>query len=205
MVDKVIPEEVCTTREAAALLDVSLRTVQLWVESGVLDAWKTPGGHRRVSVKSIQEVIASRQFEHLHPISTSNDTINVLIVEDEMILRRLYELTIEKWSIETSIVAVQDGFEALVEIGKRKPDLIITDINMQGMDGITLLRKLRESSIYDDVEIIVVTGLDAEKLDEMGGVPDGVTVFIKPAPFALIQSCIQNVANKKLAKIYNSN
>lgn len=37
-----------TTREAASRLGVSLRTVQLWTESGVLDAWKTPGGHPRV-------------------------------------------------------------------------------------------------------------------------------------------------------------
>lgn len=192
-------EEVCSTREAAALLGVSLRTVQLWVESGVLDAWKTPGGHRRVSVRSVQEVIAGRHFEH-EQVAVADDAIAVLIVEDDKMLRRLYEITIEKWSIKTHIVAVQDGFEALVEIGKRKPDLIITDINMKGMDGITLLRKLRAGQAYDDVEIIVVTGLDAEKLEEMGGVPEGVTVFIKPAPFALIQSCIQNVANKKLQK-----
>jgi len=44
---------VCTTREAAELLGVSLRTVQLWVDSGVLQAWKTAGGHRRVSRQSI--------------------------------------------------------------------------------------------------------------------------------------------------------
>ena len=44
---------VCTTREAAELLGVSLRTVQLWVDSGALQAWKTAGGHRRVSRQSI--------------------------------------------------------------------------------------------------------------------------------------------------------
>ncbi|MFM2407701.1 MAG: hypothetical protein RL358_443 [Pseudomonadota bacterium] len=190
-------QEVCSTRDAAALLGVSLRTVQLWVESGVLDAWKTPGGHRRVSMKSIQEVVTSRQFDHGHQPPPDN-AIAVLIVEDDRMLRRLYELVMQKWHIKINIITVEDGFEALVEIGKKKPDIIITDINMQGMDGITLLRKLRENPRYDDVEIIVVTGLDAAKLDEMGGVPEGISVFIKPAPFALIQSCIQNLANKKL-------
>ena len=51
LLDPSIP--VCTTREAAELLGVSLRTIQLWVDNGVLEAWKTVGGHRRVSRQSI--------------------------------------------------------------------------------------------------------------------------------------------------------
>ncbi len=43
-----IKKSFCTTREAADLLGVSVGTVQLWVESGLLQAWKTAGGHRRV-------------------------------------------------------------------------------------------------------------------------------------------------------------
>lgn len=47
---------VCSTREAADMLGVSLRTIQLWVDGGVLDAWKTAGGHRRVSLDSVQRL-----------------------------------------------------------------------------------------------------------------------------------------------------
>ena len=50
-----------TTRQAATLLNVSVRTVQLWVESGVLQAWKTAGGHRRISVGSIQQLLDEKQ------------------------------------------------------------------------------------------------------------------------------------------------
>ena len=38
----------CTTSEAATILAISVGTVQLWVDSGLLVAWKTAGGHRRV-------------------------------------------------------------------------------------------------------------------------------------------------------------
>lgn len=194
----ILSQEVCSTKEAADLLGVSLRTVQLWVESHVLEAWKTPGGHRRVSVKSVKKLIASRQFDHPSPQVIKESAIHILIVEDEPMLRRLYQLTIENWKLDSEIVSVTDGFEALVAIGKQKPDIIITDISMQGMNGVTLLRKLREDKDFDDIEIIVVTGLDTVKLDEMGGVPEGVTVFLKPAPFALLQARIQDIANKKL-------
>jgi excisionase family DNA binding protein len=52
-VSGVVKKSFCTTREAATLLGVSVGTVQLWVENGLLQAWKTAGGHRRVMRDSI--------------------------------------------------------------------------------------------------------------------------------------------------------
>jgi excisionase family DNA binding protein len=56
-------EEYCTTRDAAGVLGVSLRTLQVWVESGVQRAWKTFGGHRRITVKSLEKLAAERSGE----------------------------------------------------------------------------------------------------------------------------------------------
>lgn len=50
----------CTTREAAKMLGMSVRTAQIWVENGTLLAWKTGGGHRRISIESVQRVINGR-------------------------------------------------------------------------------------------------------------------------------------------------
>lgn len=46
----------CTTAEAARHLGVSIRTVQLWVDGGALEAWKTVGGHRRISLESLERL-----------------------------------------------------------------------------------------------------------------------------------------------------
>lgn len=189
---------VCSTRQAADILGVSLRTVQLWVEQGDLYAWKTQGGHRRVSVASIDALLAKRGRGEI-PAPEAR-FISVLIVEDNKALRMLYEATIRKWGIPVYVRAVNDGFEALVAIGEQKPDLIIADISMPGMDGIAMLRKLKEYRDFDDIEIIVVTGLDAARIEQMGGVPEGVSVFLKPAPFALIQARIQEIANHKIGE-----
>ena len=45
-----------STREVARLLGVSLKTVQLWVDNGILDAWKTVGGHRRITFESVERL-----------------------------------------------------------------------------------------------------------------------------------------------------
>lgn len=49
----------CTTAEAARSLGVSIRTIQLWVDGGVLAAWKTVGGHRRILLDSVERFRAS--------------------------------------------------------------------------------------------------------------------------------------------------
>ncbi|MBI2308921.1 MAG: helix-turn-helix domain-containing protein [Rhodocyclales bacterium] len=49
--------QVYSTREASEILGVSLRTVQLWVDGGILEAWKTAGGHRRVSRASVEALL----------------------------------------------------------------------------------------------------------------------------------------------------
>ncbi len=50
-------KDVLTTAKAAQLLGVSTRTAQLWVESGQLPSWKTPGGHRRIPRQAVVDLI----------------------------------------------------------------------------------------------------------------------------------------------------
>jgi excisionase family DNA binding protein len=186
---------VCTTREAARMLGVSLRTVQLWVENGSLLAWKTDGGHRRISLASITKKLDLRALKIKENVRSA--TLSVLVVEDDSMLTKLYQATISKWGIPVSMRCSKDGFDALMMIGSEKPDIIITDISMPGMDGIAMLRKLRQNPANNDIEIVVVTGLDTRRIEEMGGVPDNCTVFIKPVPFALLQAKFQALANLK--------
>ena len=50
-------KDILTTADAAELLGVSVRTAQLWVESGQLPSWKTPGGHRRIPRQAVMDLI----------------------------------------------------------------------------------------------------------------------------------------------------
>ncbi|MCC2957976.1 excisionase family DNA-binding protein [Massilia sp. IC2-477] len=54
-------DPVLTTREAAELLGVAVSTAQIWMESGALPAWKTPGGHRRVRLSAVEQLQAQQQ------------------------------------------------------------------------------------------------------------------------------------------------
>lgn len=174
--------EVCSTREAADRLGVSLRTVQLWSEAGLLRAWKTPGGHRRILTSSVDELLQRRGGEIAR--RAPDDRYQVLVVEDEPDFRRLFELHLRSWELPLELQSVPSGFDALVRIGASRPDLLITDLRMPGIDGFEMLRALKSSGAISELEVIVVTALTDHTINERGGLPEGVTVLHKPLRFA---------------------
>ncbi len=174
-------QEVCSTREAAERLGVSLRTVQLWSEAGVLRAWKTPGGHRRILLSSVEELLRKRGGELARRAESGR--YQVLIVEDEPDFRRLFELHLGSWGLPIDLQSVPSGFDALVRIGAARPDLLITDLRMPGIDGFEMIRALQASEAISDLEVIVVTALTQHTITERGGLPDRITVLHKPLRF----------------------
>ncbi len=177
--------DVCSTREAAERLGVSLRTVQLWAEAGLIRAWKTPGGHRRILISSIDELVLRRGGDIAR--RPRGGHYQVLVVEDEPDFRRLFELHLRSWELPIELQSVPSGFDALVRIGAARPDLLITDLRMPGIDGFEMLRALKTSGAISELEIIVVTALSEHTIQERGGLPDGVTVLHKPLRFAQLR------------------
>lgn len=189
--------ESMSTSEAATALGVSLRTVQLWVESGALRAWKTPGGHRRVLRSSVDSVLAERQAEiecgFGKPLTTAHvsEPFRLLVVEDEENLLKLYRLRVRTWDFPVDLLTAQNGFEALIRIGEQKPDFMIADLNMPGMDGFRLLRFLAARNRQDGMQIVVVTALRQEDIIDRGGLPKDILVLPKPIPFSDLEKMVR--------------
>lgn len=193
----------CTTREAASILGISLRTAQLWVENGLLEAWKTEGGHRRISRKSIEKLLVrppSQEISSAPAAATATrppgSPLSILVVEDEAALRRVYELTMARWPMKPRVSSVSDGYEALIRIGLARPDLLISDLRMPGMDGFRMLQALRAQPELADMAVVVVTGLDPEEIINHGGIPDDIPVLPKPIPFSSLLGIAENLQQR---------
>lgn len=177
-----------STQQAAKLLGVSLRTVQVWVEDGQLKAYKTAGGHRRVDVASVQEMLEERSRQlGRHP---KDEAFRVLVVEDDPHLRRLYEATFRTWGLPIALSVADNGYDGLVLVGAHKPDLAILDLNMPGMDGFRMIRSLRNNPATQDLKLVVVTGLSADDIRDRGGLPADIGVLTKPVPFSTLRDML---------------
>lgn len=192
-------DDVLSTREAAEQLGVALRTVQLWVEGGVLPAWKTAGGHRRISRVAVERLIGERRAalsggaQPAPPTISSEARLRVMVVEDEPELLRLFTMVIAGWDLPIDIAPASDGFEALLRMGQQCPDLLVTDLNMPGMDGFKMIESLRGvGPAYGDMEIVVVTALSEADIARRGGLPSRVRVFHKPVPFDELEALVRD-------------
>jgi excisionase family DNA binding protein len=186
--------EFCSTKQAATLLGVSHRTVQLWVESGVLQAWKTAGGHRRITLASVNRLVEQRSQAIQRPPAQSQARLQrkLLLVEDDATTLRLYELEVKGWGLPLEVVKASNGLEALIRIGETRPDVLITDLSMPGVDGFRMIRTLRADPTYGRMAIIVVSGLDRQTIKSMG-LPEDIPVFTKPVPLAELRRAVDLV------------
>jgi len=185
-------EEYCGTTYAAKLLQLSIASVQGLVEAGQLEAWKTRGGHRRISMRSLGEYMKKHGLEPSGQVD-NQDRLRVLIVDDDKTMRELYRARLQGADLPLDFTLMGSAIEALMDIGNIGPDVLVADLNMPGIDGFDMIRMLRTAPKHADMAIVVVTGLAPEDVQRRGGLPDGVICRFKPVDMAWLEGFLQGL------------
>ncbi len=178
------------------MLGMAVRSVQLMVDRGELEAWKTPGGHRRISRSSVDRWRASRGagIRELRPadlaVSTGAavppravrpvGTRRVLLIEDSVHYQNLVGLLLRQSFPDLELHVADDGIAGLAMAGQLQPEVLIVDILLPGIDGGTLITSLRSHPQFADTRLIVVTSLDEAQRKPYGFALTGVPVVHKP-------------------------
>lgn len=97
----------------------------------------------------------------------------VLIIDDDVSLLDVLSLAFEDAGYE--VITARDGIAGLGQVTARTPDVVVSDINMPGLDGFTLCKRLREQ--HNDVPLILLTSRDSE-IDESLGLELGADDYI---------------------------
>lgn len=203
MASSTIQKSFCTTTEAARLLGVSVATAQLWTETGMLEAWKTEGGHRRIQRASVDRLLyrnaaatsdASQTTTEAEP--APRQPLLVVAVDDDVNLLRLYSARLQAWSTPVKLQTFDNAYSALLAVGRQAPDLMLLDLHMPELDGFSMLKILRQAREMQDTRIAVVSGLDAQDIAARGGLPTGVDVLPKPVPFDRLEAIGHDILSR---------
>lgn len=194
-----------TTREAAQRLGVSLRTVQLWVEADILPAARTPGGHRRIPYNAVEALALSTGlggeptvrsayrtpevrrkldddvFVAPPSIDLSKQALDVLLVTQEDEQQESYKRAMSPYGRSIQLRFAETGYLALLQIGQRTPDLLVTHLDLPGMDGMAMLRTLERCESISNMHVLVLTEQSEQEIARKGGVPRGAEVMQLPA------------------------
>lgn len=185
-----------TTIEVARLLGMSVRSVQLMVDRGELDAWKTSGGHRRISLASVDRWRDSRRLAATteaplprqqgvdevgaQPSGGDKAQTRVLLIDDSTHFQRLVALLIRQRFPHLDLHVADDGIAGLALYGRLDPAVLIVDILLPGIDGAALITSLRSHPQFAKSRLVVVTSLDESERAPYGFALGQVPVVHKP-------------------------
>ena len=126
--------------------------------------------------------------------NNTQDKIKILLVDDERdLVDAVRELLEER---NYSVSYANDGIGALEMIKKDPPDLILLDIVMPNMDGMTLLKKLKEKNETKDIPVIMLTVKDGQANRNLS-LGTGAYEFIsKPYDSMVLLRQIRNLLEK---------
>ena len=104
--------------------------------------------------------------------------IKVLIVDDSSLTREFFSHIVKAAGF--TCVTAADGMEGLEKTMTEKFHIILTDVNMQGMDGYEFTRRVRQNPDYDEVPIIIIS-TEAKEHDKQKGFSAGANLYlVKP-------------------------
>jgi len=147
-----------TSHQVSWLLQVSPSTVVGWINSQKLDAFRTPGGHRRIRVEDLRTFLEQNRMPFPSGFAASPAPYRVFVVDDDPIVIK----TIQRSAARIAggpleVEGCEDGIKALVLIGARRPDLVLLDIYMEGLDGFEVCRRLRQIPSLEGLKIVAMT------------------------------------------------
>ncbi len=153
-----------STFTIAQMLHVDPGSVANWIDQGLLRAHRTPGGHRRVLAEDL--VVFLRKHKMPVPEDLQVSPPRVLVVDDEPAVAQMVARTIKAAHPGYEIHEANDGFQAGTMLANVKPDVVILDLRMPGMDGFEVCKLIKGQDHTKHIHVIAMTAYPSAENQE---------------------------------------
>ncbi len=104
-------------------------------------------------------------------------TKTVLVVDDSRFFREMIFDILQP--LHLNLLAASDGVEALEEIKRREPDLVLLDLNLPKKNGFEIIREIRSAPAFEDICLLAMSGVYHKEVDAAEAKKAGANDFIK--------------------------
>jgi excisionase family DNA binding protein len=160
-------QRVFSALEVAKICGVVNQTVINWIRAGHLKASVTPGGQFRIYPEDLKSFLDSKGMRVPEELQTlvSGAAETILVVEDDKIFNDLLRAQLQRAFPTAKIWAAFDGFEAGSMLGVHKPRVVVLDLNLPGVDGLELCRRIKQEPGFDRPLVVGITASNDPSLE----------------------------------------
>src|SRR5579872_4382022 len=133
--------ELYTTHDVSKMLHVDASTVSKWIDKGILLAYRTPGGHRRVRSGDLRTFLVAHQMPL--PEELGSSAVSLLVIDDEKPVLDALKRALKPYADRVQLSMTTSGVEGLLMVSEQKPHGLLVDINMPDLDGLEVCRAIR--------------------------------------------------------------
>lgn len=171
-----IKEEHLSLGKVAKRCGVSRTTVYRWIIHGHLKAHALPSGHFRVGPQDLNAFCRSFGIPELgsgaktpHVSAHAAGKLNVLIADDHPDVVLLLRKVVERYLPNVNIHEAVNGVDTCISVGQIRPQILLLDIMMPGMDGFAVLQELLRRPELKASQVIVVSAYEPfDRVEELG-------------------------------------
>lgn len=165
LMDPIHPDTLLTSHEVGVLLQLNASTVVKWVNDGILPAYRTAGGHRRIRSADLL-VFLKEQGMFIPKQLRGAGPRKVFMVDDDKAYLQSMQRGMRNHKDKVDLTIIDNGIEALLRLGSERPDALVLDVNMPNLDGIEVLKRVKENETTKAVEVIVISGNVNDELEK---------------------------------------
>ncbi len=140
----------------AKICRVSKKTVLNWIYKGALKAFTTFGGHYRVWPGDLKDFLVTAGLDVPFQFVDERKT-TFLIVDDDTAWSKLLKESLCSRFPTADVIMSDDGYEGLLLIGERKPQLLLLDLRMPNIDGFQVLEMLNQRKKDHSMKVVVLS------------------------------------------------
>jgi len=171
-----------SSRQVGKMVGADPSSVNRWIDSGRLKAYRTPGGHRRVLYDDLMRFLGEWGIPMPDELKPTNLSL-LLVDDDEQYLKSLRK-ALMRADKSLDIQTCSSGIEALIMLGSRRPDVVLLDVFMPGLDGVEVCRRIKTNADTQHVVVVANSGRPSGAMEKKmmeAGASAFLTKPFKPA------------------------